>query len=158
MPAPTSVEPVDAPASAADSELAVGLGLRPGTSAARIVAAVRAVVGAHPVACIATVDRRAAESGVRSAADQLGVPVRSFTTAELAAVPVPNPSAHAATALGVPGVAEAAALLAGRGSLLIPRQVVGSVVVAAAVVLLPPRRAAGGYSGAGADGTESRSA
>ncbi|MFE3443880.1 cobalamin biosynthesis protein [Nocardia sp. NPDC059180] len=125
----------------APAQLAVGLGLRPGTSAERIVAAVRAVVGAHPIACLATIDRRAAEPGLRSAADELGVPVYPFTTTELASVHVPNPSAHVTTALGVPGVAEAAALLAGTGVLVIPRQIAGSVVVAAAVHL--PR--ASGY-------------
>ncbi|NEW43208.1 cobalamin biosynthesis protein [Nocardia cyriacigeorgica] len=113
-------------------ELAVGLGLRPGTTAELIVAAVRAVVGAHSIACIATVDRRAGEPGLRCAADELGVPVYSFTTTELAAVQVPNPSVYATTALGIPGVAEAAALLAGAGHLVIPRQIAHGVVVAAA--------------------------
>ncbi|WP_228780620.1 cobalamin biosynthesis protein [Nocardia cyriacigeorgica] len=112
--------------------MAVGLGLRPGTSAERIVAAVRTALGEQPIACLATVDRRAAEPGLRAAAAQFGVPISSFTAAELAAVPVPNPSGHAMSALGVPGVAEAAALLAGTGKLVFGRRIVDGVVIAAA--------------------------
>nr|WP_228792789.1 cobalamin biosynthesis protein [Nocardia cyriacigeorgica] len=112
--------------------MAVGLGLRPGTSAERIVAAVRTVLGSYPIACLATVDRRAAEPGVRAAATEFGVPVASFTAAELAAVPVPNPSDHAMSALGIPSVAEAAALLAGTGALVFSRRIVDGVVIAAA--------------------------
>ncbi|MGW0050774.1 cobalamin biosynthesis protein [Nocardia cyriacigeorgica] len=136
---PSSLEPTRLPgASSSDSapgrrvELAVGLGLRPGTSAERIVAAVRTMLGEQPIACLATVDRRAAEPGLRAAAAQFGVPISSFTAAELAAVPVPNPSGHAMSALGVPGVAEAAALLAGTGALVFSRRVVDGVVIAAA--------------------------
>ncbi|MBF6456929.1 cobalamin biosynthesis protein [Nocardia cyriacigeorgica] len=124
-------EPFDAAAETRRA-LAVGVGIRPGTPAAQIIAAIRAVIGPHPVACLATIDRRATEPGFRSAAAELGVPVYSFTTAELSSVQVPNPSARTTTALGVPGVAEAAALLAGTGPLLFPRQVIGTVVIAAA--------------------------
>ncbi|MBF6436083.1 cobalamin biosynthesis protein [Nocardia cyriacigeorgica] len=112
--------------------LAVGVGIRPGTSAEQILAVVRATLGPHPIACLATIDRRAEEPGLRSAAAELGVPVRSFTTSELAAVQVPNPSTHTTTALGIPGVAEAAALLAGTHPLLFPKQITGPVVIAAA--------------------------
>ncbi|NEW39280.1 cobalamin biosynthesis protein [Nocardia cyriacigeorgica] len=124
--------PPTEPADAARAELAVGLGFRPGTSAERILAAVRSVLGAHPIGCIATVDRRAAEPGLQAAAAELGAPVLAFTAIELAEVQVPHRSAHATNALGIPGVAEAAALLAGAGNLVIPRQIAHGVVVAAA--------------------------
>ncbi|TLF79353.1 cobalamin biosynthesis protein [Nocardia cyriacigeorgica] len=141
VPPPNSPAPIPLPersSGASDSapagrlELAVGLGLRPGTTAERIIAAVRTVLGAHPIACLATVDRRAAEPGLRAAAAEFGVPLYSFTPAELAAVQVPNPSAHAMDALGIPGVAEAAALLAGTGGLVFSRRIVAGVVIAAA--------------------------
>ncbi len=117
--------------------MAVGLGVRRGTPAERIVAAVRTVLGAQPIACLATVDRRADEPGILAAADEFGVPIYSFTTGQLAAVQVPNPSARVLDALGVPGVAEAAALLAGTGGLVLSRRVVAGVVVAAAAYGAP---------------------
>ncbi|MEV5838085.1 cobalamin biosynthesis protein [Nocardia sp. NPDC052112] len=111
----------------------VGLGLRPGTSSERILAALREVLGDRPIAYLATIDRRAEELGVRGAAARLGVSVRSFTAAELAQVDVPNPSARIAAALGTASVAEAAALLAVDGPLVIPKRTVDGIVIAAAL-------------------------
>lgn len=121
------------------SELAVGLGIRPGTSAERILTALREVVGDKPIACIATIDRRAEELGLHVAATQLGVQVRAYTAAELARVAVPTPSTRIAAALGTASVAEAAALLAADGPLVIPKRTVDGIVLAAALV---PRRIA----------------
>ncbi|WP_330229472.1 cobalamin biosynthesis protein [Nocardia sp. NBC_00508] len=112
-------------------DLAVGLGVRPGTDADRIRAALREVLGDNVIACLATIDRRAAEPGLHAAAQALGVPVRSYTAAELAGVRVPNPSARTASALGTASVAEASALLAGRGPLLIAKTTINGVVIAA---------------------------
>ncbi|MFI1459569.1 cobalamin biosynthesis protein [Nocardia carnea] len=114
------------------SRLAVGLGLRPGRSADQILTALDTAFPGARIACLATVDRRAAEPGVRLAAEMLGVPVRGFTAAALANVQVPNPSGTVMRVFGIPGVAEAAALLAGCGPLLVPRRVVQGVVIAAA--------------------------
>jgi cobalamin biosynthesis protein CbiG len=111
------------------SGLVVGVGMRRGTEAASIVAAVREVVGDNEIWLLATVDRRAAEPGLRAAAAELAVEVVAFTPAELAAVDVPNPSAHSMATLGTPSVAEAAAILAG-GPLLTPRRSIGGIVVA----------------------------
>ncbi|MGW0180567.1 cobalamin biosynthesis protein [Nocardia sp. NPDC003345] len=111
--------------------LAVGLGLRPDLSADRILAALAEVLPGRPIACLATLDRRSGEPGVRGAASALGVPLRAYTAEQLGRVPVPNPSERVVAAVGIPGVAEAAALLAGSGPLLVPRRVVGDVVVAA---------------------------
>ncbi|MCZ1010603.1 cobalamin biosynthesis protein [Streptomyces lydicus] len=62
---------------------------------------------------------KADEPGLTRAARELGVPLRSFPAAALAAVPVPEPSAAAAAAARTPSVAEAAALLAaGPGAVL----------------------------------------
>ncbi|NKY59623.1 cobalamin biosynthesis protein [Nocardia flavorosea] len=112
--------------------MAVGLGARPGRSADHILAALRTAIPGARIACLATIDRRAGEPGVRWAAEILGVPLHGFTAAQLADVPVPNSSDRVVAAFGIPGVAEAAALLAGAGSLLVPRRVVSGVVIAAA--------------------------
>ncbi|MEV3962327.1 cobalamin biosynthesis protein [Nocardia sp. NPDC050193] len=122
--------------SAADAEpyrgeIAVGLGLRPDLSAERILAALAQAFPGQRIACLATLDRRAGEPGPRDAAAVLGVPLYGYSVERLGRMPVPNPSERVAAALGIPGVAEAAALLAGTGPVLVPRQVVGGVVVAA---------------------------
>ncbi len=91
----------------------------------------REALGDDVIVCLATVDRRAAEPGLHAAAAALGVPVRSYSSAELADVRVPNPSARTENALGTASVAEAAALLAGRGPLLLPKTTIGGIVIAA---------------------------
>ncbi|CRY84054.1 cobalt-precorrin 5A hydrolase [Nocardia farcinica] len=114
-------------------ELAVGVGCRPGTPAADIVAAVRAVLGEHRCRRLATLDRRVADSGLPDAAVQLGVPLLAYPPDRLAAVSVPNPSARVAAATGATGIAEAAARLAAAGGpLVLAKTVVGGVTVAAA--------------------------
>ncbi|MET8800505.1 cobalamin biosynthesis protein [Nocardia sp. NPDC004568] len=125
--------PGSAPRGAADcAELAVGLGLRPDLPAERILAALAEAFPGRRITCLATLERRAGEPGPRGAAATLGVPLYGYSAEQLARVPVPNPSGRVVAALGIPGVAEAAALLAGAGPLLVPRQVVRGVVVAAA--------------------------
>lgn len=111
--------------------LAVGLGLRPDRPAEHILAALSTALPGACIACLTTIDRRAAEPGLRRAAEILAVPLHGFTAAQLATVQVPNPSGRVTAALGIPGVAEAAALLAGAGPVLIPRRVVSGVVIAA---------------------------
>ncbi|WP_280498419.1 cobalamin biosynthesis protein [Nocardia farcinica] len=114
-------------------ELAVGVGCRPGTAAADIVAAVRAVLGEHRCRRLATLDRRVADSGMPDAAVQLGVPLLAYPPDRLAAVSVPNPSARVVAATGATGIAEAAARLAAAGGpLVLAKTVVGGVTVAAA--------------------------
>jgi cobalt-precorrin 5A hydrolase/precorrin-3B C17-methyltransferase len=68
------------------------------------------------IGVVATIDRRALDPVVTS----LGLPVRAFTAADLAAVEVPNPSSVVLDEVGTASVAEAAALLAaGPGSELV---------------------------------------
>ncbi|MGN2636939.1 cobalamin biosynthesis protein [Nocardia takedensis] len=112
--------------------LVVGLGLRPDTSAARIVAAIREALGECVIGAVATLDRRAAEPGVREAAVLLGVPVLAFAAETLAGVDVPNPGRRTRAAVGTGSVAEAAAILAARAPLTHPKRVVDGIVVAAA--------------------------
>ncbi|WP_327150450.1 cobalamin biosynthesis protein [Nocardia sp. NBC_01329] len=111
--------------------LAVGLGLRPDLSADRVLVALAEALPGRRIGCLATLDRRAREPGLLAAAAELGVPLLGYSVVRMAQVPVPTPSERVVAALGIPGVAEAAALLAGTGPLLVPRQVVGGVVVAA---------------------------
>ncbi len=61
-------------------------------------------------------DLKADEAGLLTAARARDWPLAVFPAAELAAVPVPNPSETVLVAVGTPSVAEAAALLAARGA------------------------------------------
>ncbi|MGY1895786.1 cobalamin biosynthesis protein [Nocardia gipuzkoensis] len=116
------------------AEVVVGIGLRPGTSADVIRAALREAVGDHRIVCLATIAQRRAEPGLLAVAADLQVPLRSYFAAELAAVAVPNPGSRARSAVGTPSVAEAAALLAAeRGPLVLAKRVVHGVVLAAAL-------------------------
>lgn len=103
--------------------LVVGVGCSLGCGAdelAALVAAARSGVGGEVVA-VATVDRRGREPGVVTLAAALGVPLRTFPASALAAVKVPTPSPIVAAHVGTPSVAEAAALLAARGVLVVPK-------------------------------------
>jgi histidinol-phosphate aminotransferase/cobalt-precorrin 5A hydrolase len=111
--------------------IVVGIGARPGITAAEVLAAVDAVLPAAAGVRLATLDARAAEPGLVEAALARGWPLTGHPAAALAAVPVPSPSARVAAAVGTPSVAEAAALLDG-GALLVGRTVVGRVTVAVA--------------------------
>ncbi|MFF8376762.1 Rv2231c family pyridoxal phosphate-dependent protein CobC [Streptomyces sp. NPDC015661] len=95
----------------------LGVGARSGVPVGEVLALVDAVLREAGltrarVRSLATLDARAAEPGIVAAAAALGVPVRGFTAGELAAVPVPHPSALPLAATGTASVAEAAALLA----------------------------------------------
>ncbi|WP_443052051.1 Rv2231c family pyridoxal phosphate-dependent protein CobC [Streptomyces sp. NBC_00250] len=95
----------------------LGVGARSGVPVDEVLALIEAVLREAglrraDVRSLATLDARAAEPGITGAAEELGVPVRGFTAAELAAVPVPHPSALPLAATGTASVAEAAALLA----------------------------------------------
>ncbi|WP_068274321.1 cobalamin biosynthesis protein [Aldersonia kunmingensis] len=128
------------------TEVAVGVGMRPGTGAAEVEAAVAAAleVLAEPVVlcCLATVDSRANEPGIVAAAAALGVAIRSYPPAELSVVPGVQHSARTAAALGTPSVAEAAAVLAG-DRLVVAKRIVGPVTVAVAACDGTDRAASG---------------
>jgi cobalamin biosynthesis protein CbiG len=78
-------------------------------------------LSAESVAALATVDAKGGEPGIVEAAECLGVPLVTYSAAELARVEVPNPSGAPLTAVGTPSVAEAAALVPG-GELLVPKR------------------------------------
>jgi cobalt-precorrin 5A hydrolase / precorrin-3B C17-methyltransferase len=74
------------------------------------------------VGCVATVDLKASEPAIVELAAALGVPLRTFPADVLAAMPVPNPSDVVEAAVGTPSVAEAAALAAASGALLVEKR------------------------------------
>ncbi len=97
--------------------LALGLGCDRGTPLATVQACVQqalALIGAGPqqVVAVATIAAKADEAAFLALAAQQGWSVRHYTAAQLAAVPVPNPSATVLRYMGTPSVSEAAALLA----------------------------------------------
>lgn len=132
----------------------LGVGARAGVPVDEVLALVEAVLREAgltraDVRTLATLDARAAEPGITGAAEVLGVPVRAFTAEELAAVPVPHPSARPLAATGTASVAEAAALLAAGGGasvgLLVPKRKTRRVTcaLAASVPVLPNEDAPG---------------
>ncbi|WP_415036033.1 cobalamin biosynthesis protein [Azonexus sp.] len=100
--------------------LALGLGCDRGTPASTIAQAITealAALAANPAAkpadvvAVASIDLKADEPGLAAVAAQYGWQIRFYPAAELAVVPVPNPSETVRRYTGTPSVAEAAALL-----------------------------------------------
>ena len=105
--------------SAATLNIAVGLGCDRGTPLATLQQALGealALAGAclADVAAVASIDLKADEPGLQALAALHGWSMIFYTPAQLAAVPVPNPSETVRHYTGTPSVSEAAALLAGQ--------------------------------------------
>ena len=103
--------------SAALPKIAVGLGCDRGTSLATLQQALGealALAGAcvGDVAAAASIDLKADEPGLLALAALHGWPMTFYTPAQLASVPVPNPSETVRRHTGTPSVSEAAALRA----------------------------------------------
>jgi cobalt-precorrin 5A hydrolase/precorrin-3B C17-methyltransferase len=97
--------------------LVAGVGCSRGADAAEILTLIEASLAAAGLApeslsALASIDLKADEPGLAAAAEELGLPLRWFTSEALAAVEVPNPSAAVREAVGTASVAEAAAVLA----------------------------------------------
>jgi cobalt-precorrin 5A hydrolase len=121
--------------------LAVGVGCNRGTPAAEIEEAIEqtlaeAGLDRRSIALLATIEDKADEAGLLAACETRGWPLKIFTRPEIAAVPdVPTPSEWAQRALGVPGVAEPAAMLAaGSDRLLLEKRKFPNVTVAVAKI------------------------
>ncbi|MFO6464545.1 precorrin-3B C(17)-methyltransferase [Jannaschia sp. KMU-145] len=84
------------------------------------VSAVLDAAGVAPgaVASVSTLDLKLDEPAMNALAARLGVPLRAFSAAELAAIDVPNPSDVVQAEVGTPSVAEASALAASGGTLV----------------------------------------
>ncbi|MEV1132186.1 precorrin-3B C(17)-methyltransferase [Agromyces sp. NPDC049794] len=117
--------------------LVAGVGSSRGVPAAEVRALLhRALAGAGlspaSLRCLASVDLKADEVGIRDTARALGVPLETWTAAQLAAVDVPHPSEVVRAAVGTPSVAEAAALRGGDAELLVPKTASAMATVAVA--------------------------
>ncbi|MFI7575550.1 precorrin-3B C(17)-methyltransferase [Micromonospora sp. NPDC049497] len=117
--------------------LVAGVGSSRGVPAAEVRALLdRALAGAGlspaSLRCLASVDLKADEVGIVETARALGVPLRTWTAAQLAAVDVPHPSEVVRAAVGTPSVAEAAALRGGEAELLVPKTASAMATVAVA--------------------------
>lgn len=102
-------------------QVAVGLGCDRGTPVATVAqtldaALARAGLAREQVVVLATIEAKRDEPAFMELAAQGGWPLRFFSAADLAAVPVPNPSATVLRHMGAPSVSEAAALLAGQAT------------------------------------------
>ncbi|MGW5654454.1 precorrin-3B C(17)-methyltransferase [Streptomyces humi] len=140
-----AVEPAEHEVLLRPPSLVVGVGASKGAPADEVYALVEdalrdAGLSPRSVAELATVDAKAGEPGIVAAAARFGVPLVTYSAAELAAVEVPNPSAAPLAAVGTPSVAEAAALARG-GELLVPKRKSGGLPATAtcAVVRRPAR-------------------
>ncbi len=91
--------------------LVLGVGVEPGTPVEYLLEAV-AALGEVDVHTVATIDRRRDEPAISALA--VGRTLRTYTTEQLDAVDVPNPSAVVRRLTGTGSVAEAAAILAAR--------------------------------------------
>jgi cobalt-precorrin 5A hydrolase/precorrin-3B C17-methyltransferase len=127
--------------------LVVGVGASRGVPAAEVAelvdgALADAGLAADSVRCLATVDLKVDEEGIRALAGARGWPIETYPAADLSTVDVPNPSEVVRAAVGTRSVAEAAALrAAGRAgraaALVVPKR--ASAMATVAVARLTPR-------------------
>lgn len=109
--------------------LVLGIGCNRGTPADEIEAFVtgqlkRIFLSSKSIGRIASVAAKSDETGLLDYAARLGVPLHFYSSEELNRVPFPSPpSAHALSAVGTPGVAEPAAILASGGNRLLLKKV-----------------------------------
>jgi len=121
--------------------IVAGIGCKRGASAPDIEAAIRAAlarsgIGSDSLNAIATIAAKQNEAGIETAAAQLGVGVVFVSDAELQAASrrAETRSERVLALMGVPSVAEAAALAAAgpAARLISPRLVVGAATCALA--------------------------
>ncbi|MGN9811573.1 precorrin-3B C(17)-methyltransferase [Micromonospora sp. BQ11] len=117
--------------------LVAGVGSSRGVPAAEVRALLDRVLAEAGLSraslrCLASVDLKADEVGIVDTARALGVPLETWTAAQLAAVDVPHPSEVVRAAVGIPSVAEAAALRGGEAELLVPKTASAMATVAVA--------------------------
>lgn len=132
-------EPVVTTSSEALKRLIIGIGCRRNTPAESIIAAIRDAlsrIGADidDVRLIATSDIKANEDGLLSAAELLDIPLRIISSEEIKQTILPfTRSSFVEKKVGLPAVAEPAALLAGRRTRLrLPKTAYQGITVAIA--------------------------
>ncbi|WP_345814585.1 cobalamin biosynthesis protein [Paraburkholderia sp. PREW-6R] len=95
--------------------LSVGIGCRSGSTSAQIERAVRAALGPRAfgqIGVVASLSAKAREPGLLAFCEQHALPLRCFTSEQIAAIALDNPSAAVRKHVGVDGVCEPCALLA----------------------------------------------
>ena len=107
--------------------LVLGIGSSSGVSAAEVLDLVdrtleAAGLSAACVTTVATADAKASEPGILAACTERGWDLVTFSSELLSGVAVPHPSDAPLRAIGTPSVAEAAALLASGGALVVDKQ------------------------------------
>lgn len=119
----------------------LGMGAERGADPNEAISAIAELSARHridprAIACVVTLDRKADEPAIQAVADMLRVPLRVFDAATLAAEDerLMTPSETVRLAVGVAGVAEAAALAAAGpdASLIVPKIVVERLTFALA--------------------------
>jgi cobalt-precorrin 5A hydrolase len=132
-------EPVITTASETKKSLIIGVGCRKGTSQEEILEAIgRAMKKGgclmDDVRCVATIDLKGNEPGLRETSLMLGIPLRTIPTDLIKRFNGPyQRSAFVKEKIGVEGVSEPCALLAGRRTkLIVPKMKWGRVCVAIA--------------------------
>jgi cobalt-precorrin 5A hydrolase len=121
------------------ASLAAGIGCNRNTDALEIKALLEEVLAANRLAlsslkCIASIDVKADEAGLKALADMLELPLVFFAREQLQQVEnVENPSTVVEKHVGVKSVCEAAAILAAQnGTLIVPKHTTQNATVAVA--------------------------
>jgi cobalt-precorrin 5A hydrolase len=134
-----SAEPVITTASETKKRLIVGVGCRKGTTQKEILEAIDHALNEgegsiDDIRCVATIDLKGSEPGLKEACLALGVPFRTIPSDRIKRFKGPyQRSAFVKEKLGVEGVSEPCALLAGRRTkLIVPKFKRGRVCVAIA--------------------------
>lgn len=117
--------------------LIVGVGCRRGTSADSIIAAIiegleRAGRRIEDLGLLASAEPKADEPGLLEAAQRLGLPLRIVSSEEIRSTARQfGRSGFVQTKVGLPAVAEPAALLAGRRTeLILPKTIIQGITIA----------------------------
>jgi len=131
----TGAIPVITTATEALKPLVVGIGCRKGVTAGQIAAAVKQALGGrqlNEVREIVTIDLKANEPGLLDFCELHDLPLRVLASATVAARPwVTKASDWVQQNVGLPGVCEPCALIAGaRGRLIVPKTALNGVAVA----------------------------
>jgi cobalamin biosynthesis protein CbiG len=106
----------------------LGVGLQTGVSAEDLAEAIAEVLlqtqlDKTQIVGLATIDRKANHPAIQTAIAQHNWQLRKFEPSVLAAITVPTPSITVQQKVGTASVAEAAALAASRGILVLPKRI-----------------------------------
>ncbi|MGK7930482.1 MAG: precorrin-3B C(17)-methyltransferase [Microcystaceae cyanobacterium] len=114
----------------------LGIGCIRGVSLEQIEQAVTQVfqqqhLAIDAIAGIATIDLKNDEVGLLAYGEKYNLPLKTFTSEALKEINVPNPSEVVESSVNTPSVAEAAAIMASEGELIVTKQVINNCVTVA---------------------------